>query len=72
MGAGQHSNCLSHRGLDSHDVGGILLVGEMVARTIVAGYRIVNLQSGGGRSFAQSKYEDKGFAADRLLLPQAV
>ena len=36
MGASQHSNCPSHRGLDSHDVGGILLVGEMVARTIVA------------------------------------
>jgi len=37
-----------------------------------SGYRIGDLQSGGGPSFAQSKYEDKGFAADRLLLPQAV
>jgi len=36
MGASQHSICPRHRGLDSHDVGGILIVGEMVARTIVA------------------------------------
>lgn len=36
MGASQHSKCPRHRGLDSYDVGGILIVREMAARTIVA------------------------------------